>query len=115
MVRKRIDAAVIIVGPLTYLLRQQIGDATIKHHLPALATLSEYAHAGVLMSYGPNLLDLYRRAGSYVDKILRGTRLADLPVEQPSKFALTINLKTAKALGLKMAQSLLVQAEDVIQ
>jgi putative ABC transport system substrate-binding protein len=115
MVRKRVDAAVIIVGPLTYLLRQQIGDAALKARLPAITYTSEYAQAGLLMSYGPNLQYLWRRSASYVDKILHGAKPADLPVEQPSKFELTINLKTAKALGLAFPQSLLVRAEDLIQ
>ena len=115
MVRKRVDAAVIIVGPLTYLLRQQIGDAALKARLPAITYTSEYAQAGLLMSYGPNLQYLWRRAASYVDKILHGAKPADLPVEQPSKFELTINLKTGKALGLTFPQSLLVRAENVIQ
>jgi putative ABC transport system substrate-binding protein len=115
MVRKRVDAAVIIVGPLTYLLRQQIGDAALKAHLLAITYTSEYAQAGLLMSYGPNLQYLWRRAASYVDKILHGAKPADLPVEQPSKFELTINLKTGKALGLTFPQSLLVRAENVIQ
>ena len=115
MVRKRVDAAVIIVGPLTYLLRQQIGDAALKAHLPAITYTSEYAQAGLLMSYGPNLQYLWRRAASYVDKILHGAKPADLPVEQPSKFELTINLKTAKALGLTIPHSLIVRAEEVIQ
>jgi putative ABC transport system substrate-binding protein len=115
MVRKRVDAAVIIVGPLTYLLRQQIGDAALKARLPAITYTSEHAQAGLLMSYGPNLQYLWRRSASYVDKILHGAKPADLPVEQPSKFELTINLKTAKALGLAFPQSLLVRAEDLIQ
>jgi len=115
MVRRRVDAAVIIVGPLTYLLRQQIGDSALKARLPAITYTSEYAQAGLLMSYGPNLQYLWRRSASYVDKILHGAKPADLPVEQPSKFELTINLKTAKALGLAFPQSMLVRAEDVIQ
>ena len=80
-----------------------------------MSNVNQYAEAGLLISYGPKLEDLYRRAATYVDKILRGAAPADLPVEQPSKFELTISLKTAKALGLTMPQSLLLRAEEVIQ
>ena len=115
MVRKRVEAAVIVVGPLTYLLRRQIGDSALKYRLPAITSLGEYAQAGLLMSYGPNLQDLYRRAANYVDKILRGAKPADLPVEQPSRFELTINAKTAKAIGAKIPASLQLLAADLIE
>ena len=115
MIRKRVEAAVIVVGPLTYLLRQQIGDSALKYRLPAITSLGEYAQAGLLMSYGPNLQDLYRRAANYVDKILRGAKPADLPVEQPSRFELTINAKTAKAIGAKIPASLQLLAADLIE
>jgi putative ABC transport system substrate-binding protein len=95
--------------------RQQIAEFALKHRLPAITLLSEHAQAGLLMSYGPNLPDLYRRAASYVDKILRGAKPGNLPVEQPTKFELVINLKTAKALGLTIPQSLLLRADEVIQ
>ena len=100
---------------MTYMRRQQIADLALKNRLPGIHALREYAQAGLLISSGPNLPGLYRRAAGYVDKILRGAKPADLPVEQPTKFELVINLKTAKALGLTIPQSLLLRADEVIQ
>ena len=94
---------------------RQIGTLTAKNRLPAMAALVEFAEAGGLVSYGPNYFDLSRRAATYVDRILKGAKPADLPVEQPTKFELVINLKTAKALGLTIPQSLLLRADQVIQ
>ena len=94
---------------------RQIGTLTAKNRLPAMAALVEFAEAGGLVSYGPNYFDLSRRAATYVDRILKGAKPADLPVEQPTKFELVINLKTAKALGLTIPQSLLVRADEIIQ
>jgi putative tryptophan/tyrosine transport system substrate-binding protein len=115
MINKRVGAALIVVGPLTYLLRQQIANAALKYKLPAMTTVNEFAQAGLLMTYGPNLLDLYGRAAIYVAKILGGAAPADLPVEQPTKFELVLNLKTAKAIGLTFPPSLLATADDVIE
>jgi putative ABC transport system substrate-binding protein len=115
MVGKRVGAIIVNAGPLTYMRRQHIADLALKHRLPAITGLNEFAQAGLLMSYGPNLPDMYRRAASYVAKILRGAKPGDLPVEQPTKFELVINLKTAKALALTIPQSLLLRADEVIQ
>jgi len=115
MTGMRVGAVLVAGGPLTYMRRQQIADFALKYHLPAMALVSEYAQAGLLMSYGPNLPDLYRRAATYVAKILGGANPADLPVAQPTKFDLVINLKTAKALGLTTPQTLLVRADELIQ
>ena len=115
MISQRVEALLVVIGPLTYLLREEIADAALKHQLPAMTNATQYAQAGLLMSYGPNVEDLYRHAATYVDKILRGASPADLPVEQPTKFELVLNLKTAKALGLTFPQALLATADEVIQ
>ena len=97
------------------MLRQEIADAALKHRLPAMTNASQFAQAGLLMSYGPNLEELYRRAAIYVDKILRGASPADLPVEQPTKFAFVINMSTAKAFGLDVPLQLQQLADEVIE
>jgi putative ABC transport system substrate-binding protein len=94
---------------------RQIAEWAVKNRLPSIYGAREYAEAGGLMSYGPNLADLYRRTATYADKIFKGAKPADLPVEQPTKFELIINGKTAKTLGLKIPQSLLISADKVIE
>jgi ABC-type uncharacterized transport system substrate-binding protein len=106
----------LVVGDSMFLLhRARLADLAVKHRLPSMSTQTQWVEAGGLMSYAASLPDLYRRAATYVDKILKGAKPTDLPIEQPTKFELVINLKTAKALGLTMPQSLLLQADHVIQ
>ena len=93
----------------------RIVDFAARRRLPAMYGWRDFAERGGLMSYGPSLADLFRRTATYVDKILKGARPADLPIEQPTKFELVVNLKTAKALGLTIPQSLLVRADEVIR
>ena len=94
---------------------RQISELALKNRLLSISEQSEHAEAGGLMSYGVNQREQFRRAATYVDKILKGAKPADLPVEQPAKFELVINLKTAKALGLTIPQSFLLRADEVIQ
>jgi len=95
--------------------RRQIAELAAKYRLLTISDNREYVDAGTLLSYGPNLADQFQRAAGYVDRILKGAKPGDLPVEQPTKFELVINLKTAKALGLTIPQSLLLRADEVIQ
>jgi putative tryptophan/tyrosine transport system substrate-binding protein len=94
---------------------KQIADVALRHRLPSISLLNEFAESGGLMSYGVNVSEIYRRVADYVDKILKGAKPADLPVEQPTKFELIINLKTAKALGFTIPPSLLLRADQVIE
>jgi putative ABC transport system substrate-binding protein len=115
MTRARADALTVLPIALFGFYRRRLIDLAAKNGLPAAYPAREYVDAGGLMSYGADLADLHRRAAFYVDKIVKGANPADLPVEQPTKFELVINLKTAKALGLTIPQSLLLRADEVIQ
>jgi putative ABC transport system substrate-binding protein len=111
----RAGALTVVEDPLTNTKRKQIVDFAAKSRLPAIYGIKEFVDAGGLMSYGVYFADSYRRAAVYVDKILKGAKPADLPVQQPTKFEFVINLKTAKALGLTIPPSLLGRADEVIQ
>jgi len=112
----RAQALIVPVGnPITVARRDQVASFARRSRLPSIYGAKEYVDDGGLMSYGPNAADLFRRAAIYVDKILKGAKPADLPVEQPTKFELVINLKTAKALGLTVPPSVLGRADHVIE
>jgi putative ABC transport system substrate-binding protein len=115
MMRERPDALIMTTDGMHQQHVGQIIDFAAEHRLPVMSNLKENVVAGVLMSYGASLLDLYRRAALYVDKILKGAKPGDLPVQQPMKFELVINLKTAKALGLTISPTILFQADEVIR
>jgi putative tryptophan/tyrosine transport system substrate-binding protein len=115
MTRKGADALVVLPWATLFYQRSRIVALAAKHRLPALYTYREYVEPGGLMSYGPDLADSHRRSAIYVDRILKGAKPADLPVEQATKFELVINLKTAKALGLTIPPSLLARADQVIE
>jgi putative ABC transport system substrate-binding protein len=115
IVQERAEAVVVFGDPLAFLHRRLISELAAQYRLPAISPFREFADAGGLLSYGPNLTDYWRRAAVYIDKILKGTKPADLPVEQPTKFELVINLKTSKVLGLTIPPSLLQRADQVIE
>jgi putative ABC transport system substrate-binding protein len=115
MVRERTQAFVVLGEPVTFNYRGQIAAMAVRDRLPAISTGREYAEAGLLLTYGADFRDLFRRSALFVDKIFKGAKPADLPVEQPTKFEMVINLKTAKALALDVPASLLARADEVIE
>jgi putative ABC transport system substrate-binding protein len=115
MFAKRAQAVLVLADPMTFAHRSQLANLAVKHGLPPVGSLRDYAEAGYLLSYWADGTDLVRRAASYVDRILKGARPGGLPIEQPTKFEFVINLRTAKALGLTIPQSLLQRADQVIE
>jgi putative tryptophan/tyrosine transport system substrate-binding protein len=111
----RAGALLLITGGFLFPQRRRIAELAARSRLPAMYPLRPYVEAGGLISYSTDLIEIWRRAAVFVDKILKGAKPADLPVEQPSKFELVINLRTAKALGLTIPQSVLLRADEVIQ
>lgn len=112
---ERIDALVVLASALMYEERKKIADLALKYKVAAIYGSAEYADAGALMSYAASYPELFRQAAIYVDRILKGGKPADMPIEQPTKFELIVNLRTAKALRLAIPQSLLLRADRVIQ
>lgn len=114
-IRRHAEALFVPNDPLFLNRPRMVADLALKYRLPASYAFREYASAGGLLSYGPNIFESYRRAATHVDKILKGTKPGDLPMEQPMRFDFVINLKTAQALGLRIPQSVVAQATEIIQ
>ena len=111
----RADALIVLSNPLSLAYRTQIGDLAAKAGLPTIYLYRAHVNAGGLISYGPDLPDMFRRCGGYVGRILGGTKPADLPIERPARFELVVNLKTAKVLGITIPETILVRADHVIE
>jgi putative ABC transport system substrate-binding protein len=115
MVKERADAFIVMPSPMLFGEHQRIVELAANSRLPGMYQAREFVDDGGLMSYGANLDDLFRRTATYVDKILKGAKPADLPVERPTKFELVVNMETAKALGLTIPQSVLLRADEVVR
>ena len=115
MTRERAEGFLVLASPLSVLQRGRLAELALEHRLPGMFGTKENVEAGGLMSYSADLRDAFRRAAGYIDKILKGAKPADLPVEQPTKFELVINVKTAKALGLAIPESFLLRADELIE
>lgn len=112
--RVRVQGLIVLTGPLIFNQRSRIADLALKARLPTISVFDSFPKVGGLMAYGPNLASMYKRAANYVDRILRGAKSDELPIERPSKFELIINLRTAKALGINPPPALLARADEVI-
>jgi len=115
MAKDRIEAVIVMIDLVFTTQRHQIAELALKHSLPSIYGINEYAAAGGLMSYGDNLSVFYRRTAAYVDRIMKGAKPGDLPIEQPTAFNLVVNKKTANALRIKIPPELLVRADEVIE
>jgi putative ABC transport system substrate-binding protein len=115
MTKERAEAVLVLADPMTFFHRARLADLAAKRRLPTMNGVRGYTDAGGLMSYWAHQADLYRRVASYVDRILKGAKPGDLPIEQPTRFELVINLKTAKALGLTIPPAVLARADEIIQ
>jgi putative ABC transport system substrate-binding protein len=115
MTTAQAQAVLVLADPMTFFNRRRLADLAIQHRLPMMGGLPDYAEAGSLLSYWADTTDVYRRVASYVDRILKGAKPGDLPIEQPTKFEFVANLKTAKTLGITIPQSVLVRADRVIE
>jgi putative ABC transport system substrate-binding protein len=113
--RERADALITFPDALTLAHRKEIADFSARRRIPSISGWSEFAEAGGLITYGPNLFDSFKRVAVYVDKILKGTKPQDLPVEQPTTLELVVNLKTAKQIGLTISPNVLAKADKVIK
>jgi len=114
LTRQRADAVLVVAGGVTFSVRGRIAQLALQHRMPAMAAFRELAQAGLLASYGPNIVEIYRRGATFVDRILKGAKPAELPVEQPPTYELAINVATARALGLTIPQALRVRADHLI-
>jgi putative tryptophan/tyrosine transport system substrate-binding protein len=115
LLRENVQAIFLASNVLFNLNRQRIADFAAKNRLPSMFGVREYVEAGGLMSYGETFREFYRRSASYVDRIIKGAKAGDLPIEQPSRFYFTISLKAAKIIGLELPASLLLRADEVIE
>jgi putative ABC transport system substrate-binding protein len=115
MVKDRAQGVLVLADPMTFEHRQRLAELALKHSLPLMGNVRRFGESGGLMSFWADRNDLSRRAASYIDRILKGAKPGDLPIEQPTKFELIVNLKTAKALGITVPQSLLLRADELIQ